>query len=71
MLIAENYNYLRQQQREDMLTQAYLTAAWSRTQKRLPSLKQILEDSKPKKPQTDEQMLDVVKLLQTQFGGEV
>ncbi|WP_019534208.1 hypothetical protein [Paenibacillus ginsengihumi] len=65
MLAVEAYNDRRQQEREQMLTQAYLTAAWQRTRK-LPKLKKVLEDSRPRaaaKVQTPEQMLAITKMI--------
>jgi hypothetical protein len=71
ILIVEGYNELRQRKREDIITSSYYTAKLQRAQE-IPSLKKLIEDSRPKKltRQTSEQMFDVVKLLQTQFGGE-
>jgi hypothetical protein len=71
MLILEAYNEKEQQKREESLTAAYMSAYFQRV-KRMPSLKQVLEDSRPRRsvPQTPDQMLAAVKMLQAQFGGE-
>jgi len=71
MLILEAHNERLQHQREDMLTQAWLTASWQRA-RRMPPLRQVLEQSRPRhtKPQTPEQMLTVVKRLQAKYERE-
>lgn len=70
-MIVEQYNEIRQQQREDALTTAYMAAYWQRV-KKMPSLKKLLEDTKPKKltPQTPEQMFKAVKQLQANLERE-
>lgn len=65
MLIVEEYNHRLLQKREDMIIQAYFTAAWHRA-RRMPRLKKVLEDIRDKtipKAQTPEQMLQIVKKL--------
>ena len=70
-LIVDNYNEQRQQLREDYMTQAYLTAHWQRA-KRMPSLKKVLEDAKPKnlEPQSDDQMFAAVKGIHAKLVRE-
>jgi hypothetical protein len=71
MLILEAHNEQLQRQREDLLTQAWLTANWQRA-RRLPPLRQVLEQLRPRRtqPQSDDQMLAVVKRLQVSFERE-
>lgn len=73
MLIVEAHNEKRQQERADMLTQAYLTAAWQRA-KRMPKLEKVLESLKPKEPkraQTPEEMLAFAKRFMKKGEEEV
>jgi hypothetical protein len=58
------------QKQEDRIVAAYLSAYWQRV-KKLPSLKSILEENKPKKPQTVEDMLEEIKRLNAAMGGTV
>jgi lipopolysaccharide biosynthesis protein len=58
------------QEQEDRIVAAYLSAYWQRV-KKLPSLKSILEENKPKKPQTVEDMLEEIKRLNAAMGGTV
>jgi len=71
MLVLDAHNERLQHQREDMLTQAWLTASWQRA-RRMPALRQVLEQSRPRhtKPQTPEQILTVVKHLQAKYEME-
>jgi hypothetical protein len=49
---------------------AYLTAYWGRV-KRMPDLKKLLiEQAKPKKAQSDDEMLAMIKRLHKSLGGE-
>ncbi|MEC0211825.1 hypothetical protein P4H70_23060 [Paenibacillus ehimensis] len=64
---------MRQQKRRDMVTQAYMTAVWSRASK-LPKLESILskqeqatKQPKKKRVQTPEQMLEFAKLFQANY----
>lgn len=61
------YNERLRHDSKEQLTQAYLTAYWGRV-KRMPDLKKILGNEKPKN-QTAEQMLHVVRKLNAMFGG--
>jgi len=71
MLILDAHNEELQRKRDDLLTQAWLTANWQRAG-RLPPLRQVLEQSRPRRmqPQSDDQMLAVVKRLQASFERE-
>lgn len=59
----------RQEQISDlMISQSWLTARLGRVEK-FPSLDELLSKKK-KEPQTDEQMLNTVKMLHTALGGD-
>jgi hypothetical protein len=68
-LFIKGYNDRLIRDNKEGLTLAYLTAAWGRS-KKLPDLKKILKEDKPKKGQTPEDMLRVVKQLNAAFGGK-
>ncbi|WP_010498546.1 hypothetical protein [Paenibacillus elgii] len=64
---------MRQQQRRDMITQAYMTAVWSRANK-LPKLESILakqehttKQPNKKRVHTPEQMLEFAKMVQASY----
>lgn len=64
---------MRQQQRRDMITQAYMTAVWSRANK-LPKLESILAkqeqataQTRRKQEKTPEQMLEFAKMFQANY----
>lgn len=59
---------LRYREKMEIQT-AYLSAYWNRV-KKMPKLKDILDDDKPKE-MTDKDMLEIVKQLNAKFGGEV
>lgn len=65
---------VKQQKEEQKLEynviQAWFTEYYHRV-KKLPSLTEALEDLKPKKEQTVDDMLAVVKALNAKFGGKV
>lgn len=63
------YNERKQQESEDKLVIAYMTAYLHRV-KRMPSLKELVEKIKPKKPLTDDQMLAQIKAINAAMGGE-
>lgn len=70
--IIEMHQTKRQQDRTDMITQAYLTAAWQRA-KKMPSLKKALEITKPKetnRAQTPEEMLAIAKRMHAEITKE-
>jgi hypothetical protein len=64
------YGERMQSESENELVSAYLTAYYHRV-KRMPSLKKLLEDSKPKekKKQSDTDMLTEIKKLHAQMEG--
>lgn len=68
----EAYRERMEQEGKEDLAHAYLTAYYHRV-KRMPNLKQLLEDSKPKAKvkQTDEEMFEVIKKMHASIGGEV
>ena len=74
-LYVEVYSEKRQNEYSEMVQQAYLTAYLGRV-KQMPTLKKLLKDfgiksgnAKPKKPMSAEHMLEIVKILNTAFGG--
>ncbi|WP_147433380.1 hypothetical protein [Paenibacillus ginsengarvi] len=72
-LHVEAYNERRQIEREDIIRQAYYTAAWQRG-KKMPKLEKVLESIRPKqeqRPQTPEEMLAVAMRLHSENGGEI
>lgn len=69
IVITARADRLKQEQ-EDRIVAAYLSAYWQRVRK-LPSLKSILEENKPKKPQTAQDMLEEIKRLNAAMGGTV
>lgn len=68
-LCIQAYNERMTLEGKERLTMAYLTAAWGRV-KKMPDLKKIIGDDKPKRQQTPEQMLKVVQQLNAAFGGK-
>ena len=70
MIVVEEYNERRQQQREQALTPAYMAAYWQRV-RRPPSLKKVLQDARPKvvKPQSPEQMLAFAMQFNARMTG--
>lgn len=62
--------YLKKQEEKSdlLLTQAWLIAALGRAEK-MPSYKDFM-NKKEKKPQTEEQMLAMVKALHVALGGD-
>lgn len=64
----EAYRERTDRENENDLVTAYLTAYWQRV-KRMPDLKKLLKDNKPKKVQTPEEMLAVVKKEHAKMGG--
>lgn len=69
-LYIEEYNLRKQEESEIRLVQAYLGAYWQRV-KKMPSLQSVLKDMKPRKTQTDEQMLAQIKAINAAMGGNV
>ena len=65
----EEYDKKKKLEGKEQIYQAYLISRWV-WQKRI-DIKKILDDKKPKKVMTDEEMLAQVKALNVIFGGEV
>ena len=63
----ESYADKEKERSKELIIQAYYTEAFARM-KKLPKLKDLLKD---KKKQTDDEMLQVVKKLNSLLGGEV
>lgn len=55
---------------EKNIVSAYLGAYWQRV-KRMPNLKEVLSDIRPKKEQTAEDMLAQIKAINAAMGGTV
>jgi hypothetical protein len=68
--MAEGYNKRNIKHTNDLIALAWHTAALIRT-KEMPELKELLISEVEKKSQTPEEMLTIVKMLNTAFGGEV
>lgn len=66
---AKGYVKRQKLRQKESIFQAYLISRWV-WQKRI-DIKKILDDKKPKKVMTDEEMLAQVKALNAAFGGEV
>lgn len=75
MLHVEEYNERMRLEQRNLITQAYLTAAWQRS-KKMPPLNRVLSDlkakpaQKPLQPQTDKQMLAAALQWQKRFEKE-
>lgn len=75
-LIMKEYKENKENETEDKLcvaiTQAHYTASFYRA-KKIPKLKTILKKfkSKNKNTQTPEQMFEMVKSLNTRYGGKI
>lgn len=63
----ESFEDKEKERSKELIIQAYCTEAFARM-KKLPKLKDLLKD---KKKQTDDEMLEVVKKLNSMLGGEV
>jgi hypothetical protein len=73
-LITENYLEKQKEEMEKQLMQIYLSAVWTSRwvwEKKVPSFESIMKKAEPKKPKTDEEMLEEVKKLNAMFGGTV
>jgi hypothetical protein len=72
MLYVETFSDMKLAELEEKLTLTWLGEYYHRL-KKLPPLKQELKKLKPqeKTTMTDDQMLDMVKMLNVQFGGSV
>lgn len=69
-IIVEGYAERKQQDYDLAITQAYLTSRWVWA-KKLPDLKKLLGKKEPKKPMTDDQMMQMAMALNKLYGGEV
>ena len=72
-LYADVYVDNRKENIKEMITHAYTTAYLHRV-KKMPKLEKMIKDvdntTKKHKPQTAEEMLEVVKMLNKAFGGD-
>ena len=69
-ILVEAYTEDEEERSKELIIQAYYTEAFARM-KKLPKLEKILNSTKPKKKQTDEEMLRVVEELNRKLGGEI
>ena len=69
-ILVEAYTEREEERSKELIIQAYYTETFARM-KKLPKLEKILNSTKPKKKQTDEEMLRVVEELNKRLGGEV
>lgn len=69
-LIVESLNEKLMVEKDEKIILVWLNEYWHR-QKKLPPLKKALEDvrGKENEPMSDEEMLEMVKMLNLQFGG--
>lgn len=70
--MVKNYANKLKRERDDALSTAWLTAYFHRV-KKMPELKKFLLDgNKPKKkePQSPNNMLNMIKALNSKFGGD-
>lgn len=71
MLHVEAFLERQQAQIEEKVSLVWLGEHYHRI-KKLPSLKKIIKDMQPTKgPMTSDEMLEMVKQLNAQFGGEI
>lgn len=69
-ILIEAYTENEEERSKELIIQAYYTETFRRM-KKLPKLEKILKSNKPKKKQTDEEMLRIVEELNRKLGGEV
>lgn len=69
-ILVEAYTENEEERSKELIIQAYYTEAFARM-KKLPKLDKILKSTKPKRKQTDEEMLRVVEELNRKLGGEI
>lgn len=70
-LYARVFNEKQKYEQEEKLTLVWLGEYWHRV-KKLPTLNEALgKKEEPKKKMTDDEMLEMVKKLNAQFGGSV
>lgn len=71
MLHIEAYLEKQQAEMEEKVSLVWLAEYYHRV-KKLPSLQKIIKDMQPNKGQmTDDEMLSMVKQLNSQYGGEI
>lgn len=68
-LLIEKYIEDKKEKAKSIITLAWYTEAFAR-QKTLSDLEEILKDKKEKKEMTSEDMLEEIKKLNAQLGGE-
>lgn len=73
--VVEAYNQRYEEEAEEKICLAYMTAALVRC-KKMPTLKRVLEDAKKKQfkksePMSDKAMLNTVKALNAALGGTI
>jgi hypothetical protein len=69
-IAAKNFNEQKKAADEDKLILTWLGAYWQRV-KKMPTLKEVLNPTKPKKQNTPEEMLEEVKRLNEALGGTI
>ncbi|MDB1924058.1 hypothetical protein PMY56_13645 [Clostridium tertium] len=69
-ILVESYIETEEERSKELIVQAYYAEAFARM-KKLPKLEKILNTTKPKKKQSDEDMLRVVEELNRRLGGEI
>lgn len=69
-ILVEAYTEDEEERSKELIIQAYYTESFARM-KKLPKLDKILKSTKPKRKQTDEEMLRVVEELNRKLGGEI
>lgn len=70
------YSKKKDEEEKERITLAYLNSMWTiqwlgKKSNHPKPLKEILNGPEPKKPMTDEQMLEKVKMLNNMFGGDI
>lgn len=73
MMMLDGHNEQQQRHQENIVIQAYYTAAFQRP-KKLPKLEKVLEGMRPKtprRPQTPEQMLATAMRFNVANGGAI
>lgn len=75
-LMFKAYTRKKEEDTKEKITMAYMSALWTaqwfgKKQNHPKPLKEILKGTELKKPMTDEEMLERVKVLNAILGGEV
>lgn len=68
--MVDGHGRKQKRHRNEILYGAWYTAMLMR-QEKIPPLSELMQDMEPKEPQTDDDMLAMVKVLNAAFGGEV